>query len=111
MLFILLFIQSIAAFAVEPIRLTPGYIYKLHCHGRLYVSAVGDDRLLRIEALPKEIGCGAVVKSSLTKGSTNLILETSTGTVFRQVEIDPTFGKPRKVDIVVSESEGEENER
>ncbi len=71
----------------EPLRLTSGYIYKLRCEGRLLISAIGNDALLRLEPLPKESGCGAVLKPLGPTGTTNLLLETSTGSVSRWVEV------------------------
>jgi hypothetical protein len=71
----------------ETLSLHSGYIYRLRCEGRLLVSAVGNEQLLRLDALPRELGCGAVLKPLQSQGRTNLILETSAGTVIRTVEI------------------------
>ncbi len=69
------------------LHLQPGFVYRLRCDGRLLVSAVGNDQLLRLDALPRELGCGAVLKPLQASGKTNLILETSAGTIIRAVEI------------------------
>lgn len=75
--------------ASPPIRIAPGYVYKLRCEGRLILSAIGNESLFRLEALPREVGCGALLKATAPSGVTNLILETSTGTVKRLIEIAP----------------------
>lgn len=69
------------------LQLQPGYVYRLRCEGRLLVSAVGNEQLLRLDALPRELGCGAVLKALQPAGRTNLILETSVGTIIRTVEV------------------------
>ena len=71
----------------EVIHLKVGFVQKVTCKGRLYISAVGDDRLVRLEALPKELGCGVVLKPVGKVGVTNLVLETSTGTEFKNIQI------------------------
>jgi hypothetical protein len=78
-----------SAFGDAPLQLQAGFVYRIHCQGRLLVSAVGDDRLLRLEALPKEMGCGALIKPLQSSGKTNLILETSAGSIVRLVELLP----------------------
>lgn len=80
----ILFAQSealAASSAVEVLKLKVGFVKKLTCEGRLFVSAVGNDRLVHLEALPKELGCAVILKPIGGVGETNLILETSTGTV------------------------------
>ena len=86
----LLLIPSNVAAAI---KLHPGFIYKFKCEGRLLVSAVGNDSLLRIEALPKESGCAVLVKPKATRGITNIYLETSSGTVTRVLEVSPGEAK------------------
>lgn len=71
----------------RPLALYAGYLTKVRCEGRLLISAVGDDLLVRLEALPKELGCGVVLKPQVESARTNLILETSTGTIRRILEI------------------------
>ncbi|MBU6154133.1 MAG: hypothetical protein KGP28_07510 [Bdellovibrionales bacterium] len=71
----------------DTLRLKFGYVEKLSCKGKLFVSAVGNEALVHLEALPKELGCGVILKPLQRSGKTNLILETSTGTVIRTVEV------------------------
>jgi len=73
----------------EVITLYPGYLTRVRCEGRLLISAVGNEELVRLEALPKELGCGALLKPRAQSGQTNFFLETSTGTIARRVEISP----------------------
>lgn len=94
-----LLLGSASAFASEGIRLHPGYIVKVHCEGRLLVSAVGNDSLVRLEALPKELGCGVLLKPLAPAGRTNLILETSAGTLNRTVEIQAVARSPHAEDL------------
>ena len=69
------------------ILLTFGYVKKIPCEGRLYISVIGNSKLVQLEALPKELGCGVVLKPLATSGRTNLILETSTGTIEEEIII------------------------
>ena len=69
------------------IHLRIGFVQKVPCKGRLYLSAVGNESLVRLEALPKEVGCGVVLKPMGRIGETNLILETSSGTVVERLTI------------------------
>ena len=80
-------VSGAAVHAADLIHLQSGFVYRIHCQGRLLVSAVGDERFLRLEALPKEMGCGALIKPLQSSGRTNLILETSAGTIVRLVEL------------------------
>lgn len=70
-----------ASGAADVLKLKVGFVTKLACEGRLFVSAVGNDRLVSLEALPKELGCAVMLKPIGGVGETNLILETSSGTV------------------------------
>ncbi len=90
----LLLFAVVAKAASPPIRIAPGYVYKLRCEGRLILSAIGNESLFRLEALPREVGCGALLKATAPSGVTNLILETSTGTVKRLIEIAPGRADP-----------------
>lgn len=83
---------AFTAQAEEPIRLFPGYLTKIRCEGRLLVSAVGNEGLIRLEALPKELGCGVLLKPVGQSGKTNLILETSAGTIERVVTVEGSSG-------------------
>lgn len=64
-----------------------GFVQKVPCKGRLYTSAVGNENLVRLEALPKELGCAVILKPISSTGQTNLILETSVGTVEKLLSI------------------------
>ena len=89
-IFLVLSILAVRAEAQENnLRLYPGYLTKIRCEGRLLVSAVGNDSLVRLEPLPKDLGCAVVVKPLAQKGQTNLLIETSTGTIERIIEITP----------------------
>lgn len=77
-----------SALASDPaLRLYPGYTTKVLCQGKLHLSVVGSEQLVQLEALPKELGCGVFLRPRAGSGRTNLILETSTGSVERIVEI------------------------
>lgn len=106
---LMLFLISVAL-GQEPatIGLTPGYIYKFRCEGRLLVSGVGSDSLIRLEPLPKELGCGVLVKPLGRTGTSNLILETSTGTVSRLIEVRTSTSKPRTSDLEIVVQGGSE---
>jgi len=73
--------------ASDIVRLYSGFISKIRCEGRLLVSAIGNDTLVRLEPLPKELGCGVLLKPTSERGRTNLVLKTSAGTVKRIVLI------------------------
>ena len=88
-LFVVHFLLGSALADEAKIRLYPGYLTKIRCEGRLLVSAVGNDSLVRLEPLPKDLGCAVVVKPLSIKGQTNLLIETSTGTIERIIEISP----------------------
>ena len=47
-----------------------------------------------LEALPQNLGCGVILKP-LRPGSTNMILETSTGTIERLISVEDGAGKPK----------------
>jgi hypothetical protein len=82
-------LSASAAGATPPsLRLYVGFVTKLQCEGRLLVSAVGNESLVQLEALPRELGCGAILKpTGRATGRTNLLLETSTGTLDLEIEI------------------------
>jgi hypothetical protein len=79
----------------DALRLYPGYVTRIGCEGRLLVSSVGNEALVRLEALPKELGCGVLVKPLAASGRTNLILETSAGTIERVLSVERAGGMPR----------------
>src|SRR4051794_8083776 len=78
---------SAVAATEKQIPLYPGYITKVRCEGKLLISAVGDPKLLALEALPAQVGCGVLLKPLARAGRTNLALETTTGSVSVIVEI------------------------
>ncbi len=81
-----------AANEPTPIRLYSGYVTRVQCEGRLLVSAVGNDTLVRLEALPRELGCGMLLKPLTRTGRTNLVVETTSGPFERLIEIDTAAG-------------------
>jgi hypothetical protein len=97
--FAFMFVSGACYADVQVLRLYPGYVTRIQCQGRLLMSAVGNDALLRLEALPKELGCGAILKPVASVGRTNLILESSTGTIQRVLEIAPTKVPPGESDL------------
>lgn len=84
------FMSAAAIADVQTIKVYPGYHKRIECVGRLYVSSIGNDSLIRLEALPKEVGCGVILKPLQKVGRTNLILETSSGSSQSIVVIDPS---------------------
>ena len=87
------------AAADDSVRLYPGYVSRIQCEGKLLVSSVGNESLVRLEALPRELGCGVLLKPVGPAGRTNLILETSTGTIERVIEVAPPKGSPAQGDL------------
>jgi hypothetical protein len=91
------------ALADETLKLYPGFVTKLQCEGRLLVSAVGDDNLVHLEPLPKELGCGVLLKPLIgahhESRSTNLLLETSTGTIRRMISIAGPSETPKSQEL------------
>ncbi|MGE4108222.1 MAG: hypothetical protein AB7F66_13490 [Bacteriovoracia bacterium] len=67
--------------ASENITLFSGFITKVRCEGRLLTSSIGNEQIVQLEALPKEVGCAVLLKPLSSTGKTNLILETSSGSV------------------------------
>jgi hypothetical protein len=84
------------------LQLYPGYVTRIRCEGRLFASAVGNEAQVRLEAFPKELGCGALLKPLVANGRTNLILETSAGTIEQVLEISPSKRPPVKEQLSVS---------
>ena len=80
-----------------------GFVTKIHCEGRVLASAIGNDQLVQLEPMPNAIGCGVVLKPVSKSGSTNIILETSSGTVHRTISIiDPQGRMPKAADLMIS---------
>ena len=98
---LLLTLIGLPSLANEPILLRPGFVTKVHCDGRLLVSAVGNEALVQLQALPKELGCGVLLKPLATLGESNLILETSAGTVTALVEVKAGQSPPRPGELNV----------
>ena len=96
---IFLWVSISQCFADEVVKLYPGFITKVRCEGKLYVSAIGNDTAVHLEALPKELGCGVLLKPISGNTRTNLILETSTGTVRRLVIVVSTSEIPRSTEL------------
>lgn len=88
-----IFALSARAEAAENVNLAFGFVTKLSCRGRLLISAIGDDRLFELSALPKEIGCGVLLRPKQSSGHTNLILETTGGTIHRLLTISKSAQK------------------
>ena len=63
-----------------------GFVSKVRCEGGSWLS-IGNPALVQLEALPKEIGCGVLLRPLGMDGSTNLILETSVGTIRALVDV------------------------
>jgi len=82
------------------VSLYPGFVTKVQCRGKVLVSAVGNESLVRLEPLPNEMGCGVILKAKARSGTTNLILETSTGTHRPMIEIRPN-AKPSPADLLL----------
>ena len=66
---------------------------------RLLISAVGDEQLVELSALPRELGCGVLLKPKVDRGKTNLILETTSGTVNQVVEITKNTSRLLEVEL------------
>ena len=70
-----------------------GLVTKVRCEGKLLISAIGEPNLVALDALPANVGCGVLLKPLAKQGRTNLILETSTGTIATLVEIVSANGR------------------
>ncbi len=75
---------------VAALLLCPGYIKKIECRGRLLASSIGAPELVDLAILPKEVGCGIVLRPKAKAGETNLLLETSSGSHLIAVRIERT---------------------
>jgi hypothetical protein len=97
---LIVFLMGQEVFADGSVRVFPGFVTKVQCEGKLLVSAVGNDLLVQLEALPKELGCGVILKpTGRATGKTNLLLETSTGTIDQELEV--TEGVPSRAQRVI----------
>ena len=99
LLFILMASQAFAQEEGSSLKLYPGYLTRIECEGKLWVSAVGNDQMVSLEAFPKELGCGVLLKPRASAGQTNLILETSSGTIEQLIEVDSSKRQPRTGDL------------
>lgn len=96
---ITLLVVIFSAHADQSIRLFPGYVTKVFCQGKLLVSSLGNDSLVRLEPYPKEIGCAVILKPLSVSGRTNLVLETSSSSIQSTLEIKT--GTPNSKDLQV----------
>jgi hypothetical protein len=106
---ILLSSLKISVCLAETLKLSlfSGYLTQVHCRGRLFLSSVGDPRLVQWEAFPKEMGCGVVLKPKGLLGVTDLLLKTSTGDVHLIIEVKkpPADVQPRILEFEVKPTE------
>jgi hypothetical protein len=86
-------LSSLSAQAKSTLILKKGFLKKVECKGRLYASGVGDEEIVELDVLPSNLGCGVILKP-VARGATNLILETSTGTIEKNITV--TAVKPKK---------------
>lgn len=95
--------QATAHAETQNLAVFYGFVTKVRCEGRVLASAIGNDQLVQLEPMPQAIGCGVVLKPVSKSGSTNLILETSAGTVHRTITItDPQGRVPKAADLMIS---------
>lgn len=104
--------HSTLAFGKETsIKLFPGFVTKIQCEGRLLVSAIGNEDLVRLEPLPKELGCGVLLKPLHLKSNgpsqTNLLLETSTGTIRKMIQVTTNSSPPGSAADLIHQFKGE----
>ena len=97
---LMLFSASVATAQGQRVFLYPGFVTKLQCRGKILVSALGNEELVRLETLPNELGCGVILKARTTTGTSNLVLETSTGTYHPTLEIRGTT-RPKDGDLLI----------
>jgi hypothetical protein len=95
----MIFLLAAALAGGNVVQLYPGYVTRIQCEGRLLVSAVGNTALVQLEAMPKELGCGVLLKP-LASGRTNLIVETSAGTIERVLVAVEGHTAPSSSDLV-----------
>jgi hypothetical protein len=86
-LFLCLVAIKLHAAGNQNIFIWAGYVTKIRCEGKLLISAIGEQGLFTLEALPQNIGCGVLLKPLAKSGRTNLVLETSTGSINVLLEI------------------------
>ena len=95
--------QASARAEMQNLSVFHGFVTKIRCDGRILAKSGGSDQLLQVEPLPQALGCGVFVRPLSKSGSTNLILETSAGTIHRIISIIDTQGRvPKESELVVS---------
>ena len=98
----LIFSGAANAGETKVIRLYPGYTTRINCRGRLILSAIGNEEIVQLDALPSELGCGIILKPKATKGRTDLAAETSAASILRIVNIQSAVSQPEPGDLVYS---------
>lgn len=83
----------------DAVQLYFGYVTRLECIGNLKLTAIGDSKLVQLEALPKDQSCGVLLKPLAPSGRTNLLLESSAGSVLKILEISKEESRPRSQDL------------
>ncbi|OFZ06126.1 MAG: hypothetical protein A2X97_02210 [Bdellovibrionales bacterium GWA1_52_35] len=83
------FLSGLSALGSEtpPVRLYLGFVTRIECVGSLKSSALGNPALAQVEAIPREMGCGLLLKPKKT-GRSNLIVITGSGSSHRIVEVE-----------------------
>jgi hypothetical protein len=72
----------------EIITVYNGYKTQIHCRGTLYISAIGNDNLVKKEAFPEKMReCGIILSPLQASGRTDLLLKTSAGDFHPILEI------------------------
>lgn len=84
---VLMSVITNASNADETIKLYSGYVTKVSCKGKLLLSSVGDELLVKLDAYPSQLGCGLLLKPLQSQGKTNLILESSSYSIQSVIEI------------------------
>jgi hypothetical protein len=77
----------------EVLYLYPGFVTKVECEGRLYLSSVGNEKIVDRQEIPTQFGCGLMLKPKARGGKTNLKIETSTGSIERLLVISAKASK------------------
>jgi len=86
---------------MPPVRLYLGFVTRVQCVGSLKSSALGDPMLVQVEALPREMGCGLLLKPKKS-GRSNLIVITGSGNTHRIIEVESAErGRIKRGDLEV----------
>lgn len=94
-IFVLLLATKAQAVESAPIIIYFGYTTQIHCQGKLYLSSVGNPRLVNYEVFPKELGCGALIQPLAESGQTDVVLKSSIGDYHRILEIRKVTQPPQ----------------